>query len=135
MRRSDIFPARWLTPDQIDGEMTVTIANGDPIDFVEFKQPGKDVPERKPVLYFKAPKGIKPLILNKTNFDKLADILGTDDTEEWASRDVRVIVVDVDVAGETKRGIRFKPARPPQPKQQPKHRPADDDDDEDAVNF
>src|SRR5262245_45320654 len=86
MRRSDLFPNRWLTADQIDGEMTATIANGEPIDFAEFKQPGKDVPDRKPVLYFKAPKGIKPLILNKTNFDKLSDIFGTDDTEEWADR-------------------------------------------------
>jgi len=109
---NEMFPSQWLTAADIDGELTVTISSDNPVESKEFKAPGKATPDSKPVLYFKAPKGTKPLILNKTNWKTIGQVLGSDDCNTWAGKQVTLYVTPVESFGETTMGIRVKPQRP-----------------------
>ena len=112
MKRSDIFPSNWLNADQIgDDELVVTISADNPLEFEDFKKQGGAGVDRKPYLSFDKPRGTKPLILNKTNFDKIALLLGSDDSDDWAGRSVCLYTVEVAVGTELKRGIRVKAAK------------------------
>jgi hypothetical protein len=86
MKMNDVYPSTWMSADDIDGELTVTIRDYDPAEQREFKTPGKATPDSKPVLYFKSPTGTKPLILNKTNWKTIGQVLGSDDSEDWVGQ-------------------------------------------------
>src|SRR5262245_32505941 len=114
MRMSEAYPSTWLTADELDddADLVVTIRDIEPATYEEFKQQGKATPDRKPVLHFKSPKGTKPLILNKTNYKAISEVLGTDDTEEWGGESVALYKTEVEVGGETKMGIRIRLRKP-----------------------
>jgi hypothetical protein len=117
MRYKDEFPSQWLTADDIDCELVVTIRRYDPIEHREFKAQGKATPDNKPVLFFEAPKGTKPLILNKTNWKAIDKVLGTEDTDDWAGQSLTLYTTEVEVGGETMLGIRVRVQKPkPAPK-------------------
>jgi len=113
MRFNDAYPSKWLAADDLDnGDLTVTIRDEEPTEWVEFSQPGSNRPDRKPVLYFKVPRGTKPLVLNKTNFKAISDVLGTDETEEWAGQSITLYATEVESFGEMKMGIRIRLRKP-----------------------
>lgn len=114
MRLSEAYPSTWLTADEFDddADLVVTIRDIEPATYEEFKQQGKATPDRKPVLYFKSPKGTKPLILNKTNFKAISELLGTDETEEWGGETIALYATEVQMGGETKMGIRVRLRKP-----------------------
>jgi hypothetical protein len=108
MKYADAFPSQWLTADDVDGDMVVTISSDSPVEYREFKAPGKATPDSKPVLYFKGPKGTKPLILNKTNWKTIGQVLGSDDTDDWAGQSITLYATEVDSFGEKMMGIRVR---------------------------
>lgn len=108
---SEIFPSKWLSANDLgDDDLVVTIAE-EPLDYQEFKQPGKDTPDRKPVLYFSAPRKTKPLVLNKVNFTTLLALLG-EETDEWQGRQIALGVEEVEAFGKRTLAIRIRTKLP-----------------------
>src|SRR5262245_40649108 len=113
MRFSDVYPSQWLAASDLEnGDLTVTIRDTEPAEWQEFKRTGSNMPDQKPVLYFKAPRGVKPLILNKTNYKAISEVLGTDETEEWGGQSITLYATEVESFGETVMGIRVRMRRP-----------------------
>ena len=74
MKKSDVFPSKYLKVADLNGtEVNVTISS------VEWEKVGDG---EKSVCYFKANK-LKPLPLNKTNYESIEAIAGTDETDDW----------------------------------------------------
>jgi hypothetical protein len=148
MKMSDAYPSKWLSSSDFeDGDMVVTISSDDPVSYEEFKTPGKATPDHKPVLRFKAPKGTKPLVLNKTNWKTIGQVLGSDDTDDWAGQSITIYATEVEAFGETTMGIRVRAQKPKAakpaptvtkslPKSQTQQEPAEDyPTDDSPVNF
>jgi len=112
MKFNDAFPSKWLSANDIDDDLVVTISSDDPVSYEEFKAPGKTTPDSKPVLRFKSPKGTKPLILNKSNWKTIGQVLGSDDTDDWAGRSITLYATEVEAFGETAMGIRVRAQKP-----------------------
>src|SRR6516164_3212777 len=75
----------------------------------EVTTPGKGT-ETRLVLYFDGLK--KGLVLNRTNFEKLVELTGTDDCEKWVDIPVQLYVdPDVTYGGKKTGGIRIR--KPP----------------------
>jgi len=113
----DAFPSKWLSVNDFDGdEITVTLAEN-ALEYQDFRQQGTDVPARKPVVYFRSPRGtkpVKPLVCNKGNFETLIKLLG-DDTDEWTGKQITLGVEEVEAFGKRTLGVRVR-QRLPKPK-------------------
>lgn len=103
---NELYPSRFLSADDIDGEVPVIIAS---LGFEKMKDnDGKE--QDKPILSFlKVEKG---LVLNKTNAQRIADIYG-DETDNWVGKKITLCTESVTAFGETKWAIRVKPVPPP----------------------
>ncbi len=108
MKTADVFPSKYLRGSDIDGrELTVTIGH------VVIEDVGGD--DKKPVVYFKgAEKGV---VLNKTNWDRIVHVSGSDDSDEWTGVKVLLYTELVTFQGKTAPAIRIK--KPPQGTAQP----------------
>jgi hypothetical protein len=110
MKTDDVFPSRFVKATDIgDKEVTVTINR------VVTEILGID---EKPVAYFKnAEKG---LVLNRTNWDRIAFAAGSDDSDDWPGVRVTLFTELVTFNGRTAPAIRVKPTAkrgaPPQQK-------------------
>lgn len=115
MKRSDLFPSKYLSAADLDGrEPVVTIEK------VVMETLGD---ERKPVAYFKGKE--KGLVLNKTNFSTIEDISGEEDTDNWAGTSVKLITVKVEFQGKRVPAIRIEePTR--EKRREPVEAPPDD---------
>jgi hypothetical protein len=123
MKMTELYPSRFLSADDLDGEVPVTIAS---IKFEKMKDNDGNEQD-KPVLFFlKTEKG---LVLNKTNAKRIAEIHG-DETDGWIGKKITLYQESVTAFGETKWAIRVKPVPPPAKsgalKAQPETVPADD---------
>jgi hypothetical protein len=144
MKMNDAFPSKWLSANDIDEDLVVTISGDDPVSYEDFKTQGKDTPDRKPVLRFKAPKGTKPMVLNKTNWKVIGQVLGSEDTDDWAGQSITLYATEVEAFGETTMGIRVRAQKPkavkPAPtvtkssKSQARQEPADEPQTDDNQN-
>src|SRR5262245_4562617 len=77
MKASDAFPSRYLQTSVVKDKSIVAV-----ISHVELETVGQGADQkRKPVLYLD---GQKPMVLNRTNFETLADAFG--DSDEWSGR-------------------------------------------------
>jgi hypothetical protein len=75
----------------------------------------KDAPDFKYVVYFKEFE--KGLVLNVTNINGLAKACNSDDTDDWAEKEVIVFVdPNVGYGGQTTGGLRIKRLQSTQPK-------------------
>jgi len=110
MNIDSAFPSNYLKASDLgDNQPVVTI------DRVEVEAVGRDK-EMKPVLYFRGKE--KGLVLNKTNGRKIAELLGSKDTEDWIGGQIRIYATETEFGGETVECIRIKGAKA-QPKPQP----------------
>ncbi len=117
---ADAFPSKYLKAGDLhDMEPIVTI------DRVSFEPVGRDK-EMKAVLYFKGKE--KGLILNKTNANKITELLKSGITEEWQGQRIRLYVTETNFGSDLVDCIRIKTASPngPAPKPQPKPAPHPD---------
>jgi hypothetical protein len=118
-RRNDIFPARFIkAADLGDTEPVVTVSK------VEIEDVGDD---RKAVCYFVGKK--KGLVLNATNFDRIALVAGTDEIDEWLGVKVQLYTEPVTFNGKTAPAIRVKAVKkqPVLQAQDPRPAPPDTD--------
>lgn len=109
MKKSDIFPSNYVKASDIgDREVTVTISEA------KMEKLGED---SKLVVYFQnAEKG---LVCNVTNFDRIAYICGSEDTDDWPGHEVVLYTELATFQGKTGPATRVKK---PQPKSKPPQR-------------
>jgi hypothetical protein len=114
MKRNEAFPSKFLKAADINEDVTATISS------VEWEEVGQDK-TTKSVLYFRGK--LKPLILNGTNWDKIVEVTGEDDSDEWEGKKItlfktevpfgREMVEAIRVRGSSKSGIKGKPTSKP----------------------
>lgn len=115
MNIDNAFPSNYLKASDLgDNQPVVTI------DRVEVEAVGRDK-EMKPILYFRGKE--KGLVLNKTNGRKIAELLGSKDTEDWIGGQIRIYATETEFGGETVECIRIKAAgtkvNKPEPRPEP----------------
>ena len=108
MNINDAFPSNYLKASDL-GEAQPVVT----IDRVEVEAVGRGK-EMKPVICFAGK--TKGMVLNKTNSKKIAEIAGSNDTDDWHGVQVKLYATEVDFQGETVEAIRVKsPAKPKAP--------------------
>ena len=84
VKLAEAFPGKWLKPDDVDPPVVTTIKTA-----VEEDIKGLDGKEqRKVVLYFA--KKLKPLPLNRTNFESVMDISGETDSDNFGGTKIEL---------------------------------------------
>jgi len=122
---SDLFPRTYLSGSEVTAPFKATI------DHVCIEEVGQ-ANDKKPVVYFR--EGHKPMILNKTNGNTIAQKFGGD-TDDWAGAAIIVYTTPVsDPSGKTVEGlrIRFPPTKPAVQAVAPS---PDDDMEDSAISF
>jgi hypothetical protein len=110
----DAFPSKYLRATDLGGASPVVT-----IDRVDFEPVGR-TREMKGVVYFVGKN--KGLVLNKTNATKIAEVVGSPETDEWAGGKVQLYATEVEFQGEAVETIRCKAptiGRKPAPKPAP----------------
>jgi hypothetical protein len=131
--REQAFPTRFLKAADLGGKpIVVTIKEA----AQEKLKNGNGEEEAKTVLYFQKAK--KALILNVTNWTKIADVTGEDDSDNWPGHRIEVYPTTTEMKGKEVACIRIrKPGqgellakKKPEPPPEPKPPLADEMDDE-----
>lgn len=119
----DAFPSKYLRASDLGGASPVVT-----IDRVDFEPVGY-AREMKGVVYFVGK--TKGLVLNKTNATKIADVVGSLETDDWPASKVQLYATEVEFQGETVETIRCKApvttGRNPAQKPVVAPKPADDE--------
>ena len=101
--KNDVFSKPHLTPADCGNQShNLTIKDVKQVQVYDFKKKRKVM---KPALYFSNAK--KFMILNETNWDKIADILGLEDSDDWGGHKIVVYAADLMVGGEPVKGLRI----------------------------
>jgi hypothetical protein len=101
---NDLAESKYLKKEDVVPEVNVTIAGYEEVDVSK----ESDAARMKWVLTFKELD--KPLVLNKTNGNRLAKITGSGDFDDWVGKKVRLYNDEmVEYAGKITGGIRIKP--------------------------
>ena len=102
MKRSEAFPSKYLSQDDVDPAVRATIS-GLRIEMLKSEEKGD---EQKPILLFR--EDIKPLILNNTNWTTLEDAYG-EDSDLWVGKTVEIYRDPNVMMGKKKvGGVRFR---------------------------
>ncbi len=96
----DAFPSKYLRASDLAGVSPVVT-----IERIESELVGR-TREAKLVCYFAGKN--KGLVLNKTNATKIAEIVGSPETEDWPDGRVQLYATEVEFQGETVETIRVK---------------------------
>lgn len=99
---NDAFPSKYIRASDLRGAQPVVV-----IDHVSTEEVGKDR-EEKLVVYFRGKE--KGFVLNKTNATKIAALTGSEDTDEWSGRSIRLYAAEVQFGSDIVEAIRVKPA-------------------------
>jgi hypothetical protein len=102
MRASDIFQSAYLKSSDVKVKMKIAT-----ISHLETEPVGQDKKE-KPVLHFE--NGVKPMVVNRTNFETLEEAFG--DSDEWPGHKVKVFCAPTTYQGKKVDGIRVEPVVP-----------------------
>jgi hypothetical protein len=97
----EVYTGRWLRAEDLEGHEALV-----QIDKVHVHE----LPDGKRKLALAFVGKAKQLLLNPTNARTIASILGTDETDAWAGRRIRLHVEPVTFQGRMVRGIRVKAA-------------------------
>ena len=85
MKRSEAFPSKYLSKDDIHGPTVGTILK---VEIESFES--EKGTESKPIMYFSA--GIpKPMVVNNTNWMSIEDLYG-DESDNWTGQPIEVWV-------------------------------------------
>jgi hypothetical protein len=108
MKTSDAFPSRYLSHDDLDGDVTVTIRS---VALQDMQRPGTSERVEKPVIEFdELDKG---LVCNKTNWLAIARQHG-DESDDWTGKDIVLGVERVRFGNDHVEAIRVRATtRPP----------------------
>ena len=102
MRTADAFPSKYLASSDAPITDTIQYVKNDELQ-------GDDGKTFKPVMYLTRS---KPMILNRTNWNKLAFALG-DESDNWAGAQVKIASELVTFKGKTMNGLRIQAAHHP----------------------
>jgi hypothetical protein len=111
MKISKMFPKRYATGEDLQGKtITLTIAKI----AIEKMHPQPNAPEaEKWVIYFMETK--KGIILSRTLANQIAEVLGSDETDEWLGKRIMIYPQPMTVAGRKVTAIRTRTALKGQP--------------------
>ena len=98
----DAFPSNYVKASDLKGNEAVVV-----IDRIAFEAVGR-TKEMKAVAYFKGKD--KGLVLNKTNAMKIANLAGSQMTEDWPGTRIKIYPTETEFSGETVECIRIKAA-------------------------
>jgi len=106
MQLNEIFPKRYASAEELQGkEVTLTIARVVP----EKMRVGPKAPEvQKFVVYFREAR--KGVVMGKSLAYQLAEVLGSEETNDWPGKVVTLAPVQMDVAG--RKVLTFQARRP-----------------------
>jgi hypothetical protein len=108
MKMNDLFPGKYLKAADLRGQpRVVTIER---VEHTVFKDDGTDV--TKAVLHFKE-KGTAPVVTNKTNFQMLVAITGSEDDEGWPGHKIELRCEKVRFKAGLVDSVRIHAAPPP----------------------
>jgi hypothetical protein len=100
--RSDVFKSRYLkAADLSNGPVVATIR----VAALETLKGYSGSPENKVVIYFT--RGVSPLILNRINWDSVADIAG-DESDNWGGAQIELYAATAEVQGVEKPCVRIR---------------------------
>lgn len=105
MKLSEMFPSRYLAPQDLRGREVPVIIRG--VEYDEMRDPRSGKRISKPVVYFE--KKTKGLVLNKTNAFAIGEIVGSEDTRDWLGREIVLYPTRTIVAGTERDCVRVKP--------------------------
>lgn len=124
MKSSEAFPSNWLHSEDLQGKrvaVTIEEITSEELNFEGRKQ-------RKPVMRFQGKD--KSLVVNRTNWNRLADFLGSDDSDDWIGKTIVLGVEKVDFQGKRVPAIRVlglaRPVAAKAPEPPPPEIPAED---------
>lgn len=129
MKPSDIFSSKYLSAADLRGrDVTVTIEGAT----IEKMQNG----EKKLALTFRGKE--KGFLVNRTNFNSIAEALGTDETDDWEGRAITIYPSETDFQGKTVDCVRVRRRKAEDFQAPPRARktePADLPDDDETAPF
>jgi len=123
MNRNDVFPSKYLKAGDLseDGSgETFTIEK------VEIEEIGMNK-DKKPVIHFE--ESDKAMVCNKTNWNTISKVLGSQDSDDWIGKEVQLYRAEVEFQGEMVEAIRVKINVPKPRKSVPINQPSSQDDD------
>ncbi len=124
----DIYGGNFLKADDIKGKGDIRVQ-------IEQISYGEYDGKKRAVLHFKGRDKVLPL--NVTNANMLAEILGTDEMDEWEGKRITLYTARVDFQGKRVDAIRIKEAKAPAPAKsvpKPEPEPEEFDKEEDFVS-
>jgi hypothetical protein len=98
MKLGQMFPSRYLRPDDLRGRTVVTI---DKVDWQQVRNQygqSKGEPEVLYTIFFR--EFPKPMKLKSTNAKTIAKVLGTEETDDWLTRRITIYPTEIRIAGE-----------------------------------
>ena len=103
MKRNDIFPGRFLKPNDIPIDpLTVTIRR---VEMVNVVQPSTGQPMQRLSVFFD---GLdRPLVCNRTNFDTIASLHG-EETDNWHGKAITLYRTKTELGGAERDCIRVQ---------------------------
>lgn len=108
MKLNEAFPTKYLSAGDLAHEKYYQLT----IRLVQFEEIGQKK-ERKPVAYFNETE--KGLVLNKTNSFVVAELTGSDDTDDWPGHRIAIYRTEVAFAGDMVDTIRVQKRKFPKP--------------------
>ena len=103
VKRSEAFPKPWMAPADLNDKPDVVTIKVVTVEKIK----GFDGKEKEVVVVYVARK-YKPLIVNATNFDAIAAIAGSDETDDWPGTKIEYYPTTVPVNGQIKDCIRIR---------------------------
>lgn len=117
MRVGQAFPSKYLQAlDLGDANVTVTIKE---IRHEMIGQQGEQ--DEKLVIYFEGK--TKGMVCNVTNANTIADVLGSDEMDDWPGSQITIYATEVEFKGKQVLGIRVRLRTPPPPIAKPLRKP------------
>jgi hypothetical protein len=124
MKGNEAFQSNWLKSEDLQGKRVAVTIEEVTLEDLEFQ----NKKERKPVVRFHGKD--KALVLNRTNWNRLADFLGSDDSDDWTGKTIVLGVEKVDFQGKRVPAIRVlglaRPATVKAPEPPPPELPAEE---------
>ena len=123
MKLNDAYPSQFLTAEDLDGkDITITIAE------IELEEIGQGHDKSKKLVIGMTGKK-KRFVVNKTNANTIAKVLGSDDTDDWLGQRITIGPREVEFQGNMVWSIRVSLKKPvsQQAKEAAKPAPSDND--------
>ena len=105
MKANDVFSSKYLRSEDLRGrDVTLTI---DRVELAIMPNGG----QKKPAVFFRGKE--KGLILNKTNFNTIAQVTGIDDTDDWEGAQITIYPTETEFQGQMVDCIRVRRKKAP----------------------